>query len=326
VRPGNRLSSEGAGSIDRLLLILVVAAASFLVAACTSSADPSTCPMVPRVDVGSGDPGATETLFRLPLDTVVSPAHDADFREHGGPYPDVEYHAAEDYHAPAGTPVYATADGDVSFSGPMGGYGWLVIVDHPWANLYSLYGHLSPSRWSSDPGPVARGDLIGYLGDEWENGGSKEQPLRTHLHFAVRAGLRTDYPGRGEWRWMAGWIKPCPSDLGWLQPSGIIAAQSVPDGGFAEPEGQWLQRWSVELIILALTTAGAIWWIAVGIRRRSWVIPLIAGAVAILGGLYFTQRGFILAPYGFYATAAIGAASAALIALQRNRDRPQPAE
>jgi hypothetical protein len=100
----------------------------------------------------------------------------------------------------------------------------------------------------------------------------------------------------------------------------------VPDGGFAEPEGQWLQRWSVELIIVALTTAGAIWWIAVGIRRRSWVIPLIAGAVAILGGLYFTQRGFILAPYGFYATAAIGAASAALIALRRNRDRPQPAE
>ncbi|MFC2079145.1 M23 family metallopeptidase [Candidatus Bipolaricaulota bacterium] len=54
-----------------------------------------------------------------------------------------EYHAAEDYHLPAGTPVYSMADGVASYSGTKEGYGWLIILDHPPANLY---GHLSPSR------------------------------------------------------------------------------------------------------------------------------------------------------------------------------------
>ena len=115
-----------------------------------------------------------------------------------------EYHAAEDYLRPAGTPVYAIADGDLSFSGPMGGYGWLIIIDHPQFNLYSLYGHLSPSRWAHETGPVAKGELIGYLGDDDENGGSAENPLRPHLHLGLRAGQRQDYPGNGQWRWMAG--------------------------------------------------------------------------------------------------------------------------
>ena len=59
-------------------------------------------------------------------------------------YPVLQFHAAEDYKRPAGTPVYAMADGHISFSGRAGGYGWLIIIDHPQANLYSLYGHLSP--------------------------------------------------------------------------------------------------------------------------------------------------------------------------------------
>ena len=120
------------------------------------------------------------------------------------------YHAAEDYHLPAGSPVYAIADGEISFSGPMGGYGWLIIIDHPQFNIYSLYGHLSPSRWYLKSGTVEKGDLIAYLGDPDENGGSAKNPLVTHLHFGIRAGQRRDYPGFGEWRWMAGWIKPCP--------------------------------------------------------------------------------------------------------------------
>ena len=115
-----------------------------------------------------------------------------------------EYHAAEDYHLPAGTPVYAIADGNISFSGPMDGYGWLIIIDHPQANIYSLYGHLSPSRSRLESGPVKRGDFIAYLGDPDENGGSPEQPLKPHLHFGIRAGQRIDSPGMGEGRWQAG--------------------------------------------------------------------------------------------------------------------------
>ena len=311
-----------ADSASRRLILVGSVALALLLGACTSSADPVTCPMIPRVDVTSGSPVASDDLFKLPLDTVVNPVHDADFREHGGPYPNVEYHAAEDYHAPAGTPVYAMAEGEVSFAGAMGGYGWLVIVDHPWANLYSLYGHLSPSRWSIDTGPVSKGDLLGYLGDEWENGGSREHPLLAHLHLGVRAGQRTNYPARGEWRWMAGWIKPCPSDLGWLQPSGIIAAQAVPDGGYPAPEGNLLERWSVELIILAATGAGVIWWIVVASRRRSWIITAIVAGFAVIGGLYFTHRGFILVPYGFFTAATIAVISAGFIAYRGSRERP----
>jgi len=313
---------QGTNSASWRRILVGSAASVFLLGACTSSADPVTCPRIPRVDVTSENPDARGDLFRLPLDTVVNPAHDADFREHGGQYPDVKYHAAEDYHAPAGTPVYAMADGEVSFAGAMGGYGWLVIVDHPRANLYSLYGHLSPSRWSIGPGPVSKGDLLGYLGDEWENGGSREHPLVTHLHLGVRAGQRTDYPGRGEWRWMAGWIKSCPSDLGWLQPSSVIAAQTVPDGGYPAPEGNLLERWSVELFILAATAAGITWWIVVASRRRSWIITAIVAGMAMTGGLYFTHRGFVLVQYGLFTVAAIAVISTGLIAYRGSRDHP----
>ncbi len=89
---------------------------------------------------------------------------------------------------------------------------------------------------------MSKGDLIAYLGDSDENGGSQENPLRTHLHFGVRAGQRSDYPAAGQWRWMAGWIKPCPQDLGWLQPSAVITSQVIPTGGFREPESAFIQK------------------------------------------------------------------------------------
>ena len=40
-------------------------------------------------------------------------------------YPEIQYHAAEGYQPPAGTPVYAIADGRISYSGKAGGYGGL---------------------------------------------------------------------------------------------------------------------------------------------------------------------------------------------------------
>ena len=148
------------------------------------------------------------------------------------------FHAAEDYKRPAGTPVYAMADGRISFSGTAGGYGWLILIDHSQANLYSLYGHLSPSRWKLASGTeVKRGDSIAYLGNPDENGGSAESPLEPHLHFGMRAGQTADYPSPGEWRFMAGWIRPCPHDLGWLQPSGSSLARKSPPAGI--PSRTW---------------------------------------------------------------------------------------
>jgi len=169
-----------------------------------------------------------------------------------------EYHAAEDYHQPAGSPVYAMTEGIVSFSGPMGGYGWLIIIDHPDINIYSLYGHLSPSRWYIESGSVQKGQLIAYLGDPDENGGSKENPLVPHLHFGIRSGQRADYPNMGEWRWQAGWIKYCPPDLGWIQPSIVISDQEIPEAGFQNPESSLLAVWWQEILLSVLILIGAI--------------------------------------------------------------------
>jgi len=142
--------------------------------------------------------------FQFPLDEVghgTSPFFTNFCESSNGPESARMYHAAEDFFRPAGTPVYAIADGNISFSGSRDGYGWLIIIDHPQANLYSLYGHLSPSRWQIESGTVEKGELIAYLGDSDENGGSSEHPLEPHLHLGVRAGQRADYPGMGEWRW-----------------------------------------------------------------------------------------------------------------------------
>ena len=50
--------------------------------------------------------------------------------------------------------------------------------------------------------------------------GAAEHPLDPHLHFGLRAGQRADYPQRGEWRWMAGWIRLCPRIWGGCSPRG----------------------------------------------------------------------------------------------------------
>ena len=265
----------------------------FLISGCTQP--PKSCPLQPPADLSGAIAYAVDDQldFQFPLDRLgedVRP-HPAIFCTSGGSGSAREYHAAEDYHLPAGTPVYAMADGVISFSGPMGGYGWLIIIDHPQANIYSLYGHLSPSRWRLESGTVEKGDLIAYLGDSDENGGSAEQPLRPHLHFGIRAGQRTDYPGMGEWRWQAGWIKPCPLDLGWLQPSEIITSQEIPPGGFPEPTAGLLEKWGVELAFISIYLVGGASVVVHAIRKNKPIIPAIYGGFMIIGGWILISKG-----------------------------------
>ena len=196
----------------RLRLWIFLGILVFLSTAC-STQYPEMCPSSTPVGLdNAGEIASDGSLpFRFPLD--ASPIDENRYFGWFGvsnectpdivdcyEFPEEKFHAAEDYKRPAGTPVYAMADGEISFSGRAGGYGWLILIDHPQANLYSLYGHLSPSRWKLKSGTdVARGDLIAYLGDSHENGGSQEQPLDPHLHFGIRAGQTADYPAKGEW-------------------------------------------------------------------------------------------------------------------------------
>jgi len=228
-------------------------------------------------------------------------------------YPVRMFHAAEDYKRPAGTPVYAMADGRISFSGRAGGYGWLIIIDHPQANLYSLYGHLSPSRWKLTSGTeVKKGDMIAYLGDSDENGGSKKIPLVPHLHFGIRAGQTADYPGKGEWRFMAGWIRLCPQDLGWLQPSLVITSQEIPAGGYPQPKVNFLTRWGLEVIATVAYGLGGTVMVVMGIRKKSMLLLLFPGPLVALAGIILYKEhmistyilpviGIIVMLYGIYA-------------------------
>ena len=86
-------------------------------------------------------------------------------------------HNGIDYAAGYGTPVYATADGSVTWASTRGGYGNLVEVQHP--NGYATrYGHLS-SIVVRPYQAVSQGDIVGYVGAT----GLATGP---HLHYEVR--------------------------------------------------------------------------------------------------------------------------------------------
>lgn len=90
-------------------------------------------------------------------------------------------HPGIDYAAPIGTPVHATADGEVEFpSGPqVTGYGKVVVVKHR-GSVSTLYAHLDAFAPGLQPGMrVRQGELIGFVGmTGWTTG--------PHLHYEVR--------------------------------------------------------------------------------------------------------------------------------------------
>lgn len=285
--------------ISSILLIMVLAG-------CAQS--PESCPPQLFADLSGVDSlaGNDQLPFRFPLDNVssdTSPSYTEFCSRSIWTVSKHKYHAAEDFLRPAGTPVYAMADGSISFSGPMGGYGWLIIIDHPQANLYSLYGHLSPSRWRKKSGLVKKGELIAYLGDSHENGGSAENPLVPHLHLGVRAGQRADYSSMGEWRWQAGWIKPCPPDLGWLRPSAIITSQAIPAGGFPNPAAGFLEMWWNELAAAGILIWGGVCMLVIAIKKDKPLLLVISGAILFAAGVLFATKKRVVVSYTVFVMA-----------------------
>lgn len=88
-------------------------------------------------------------------------------------------HKGVDLAAPRMTPVYATADGIVTYSGRNGGYGNFVKINH--RNGYkTAYAHMHriEVRKNSE---VHKGDLIGYVGSTGSSTGN-------HLHYELYYG------------------------------------------------------------------------------------------------------------------------------------------
>ena len=87
------------------------------------------------------------------------------------------FHSGVDIEAPYGTPVRATADGEVSDAAMGAGYGREVVLNHG-HDVTTVYGHLSAIAVL--PGQhVTLGQIIGYVGQTGRATGP-------HLHYEVR--------------------------------------------------------------------------------------------------------------------------------------------
>lgn len=86
-------------------------------------------------------------------------------------------HQGLDLTAPHGTPVFATANGKVTFSGRSGSYGRMVVINHG-GGWETRYAHLHSIR-VDDGWRVRRGDRIGTVGRSGNASGD-------HLHYEIR--------------------------------------------------------------------------------------------------------------------------------------------
>jgi murein DD-endopeptidase MepM/ murein hydrolase activator NlpD len=87
------------------------------------------------------------------------------------------FHSGIDISAPYGTPVRATADGEVSDASMGAGYGREVVLNHG-HDVLTVYGHLSAVAVL--PGQhVKQGQVVGYVGQSGRSTGP-------HLHYEVR--------------------------------------------------------------------------------------------------------------------------------------------
>lgn len=95
-----------------------------------------------------------------------------------------KFHEGVDIAAPYGSPIYAPADGVISFAGSKGGYGNALVLDHGYG-VSTLYGHTS-SLYVKDGDKVKRGQLLAAVGST----GASTGP---HLHYEVHVdGVPTD--------------------------------------------------------------------------------------------------------------------------------------
>ncbi len=89
------------------------------------------------------------------------------------------FHAGTDFASGAGTPIYAPADGVVTYAGWQNGYGKLTKIRHAFG-IETRYGHQSKIDVKVGQ-KVSRGDRIGAIGSTGRSTGN-------HLHYEVRIG------------------------------------------------------------------------------------------------------------------------------------------
>ena len=131
-------------------------------------------PREPAHDVGSAGTSAEIAYYIAPLSHYV--------KTQG-----IHGYNAVDLAAPAGTPIVASAAGDVVVAregGWNGGYGSYVVLSHS-NGSQTLYAHMSKVA-AYDGEHVEQGEVIGYVGQTGEATGP-------HVHFEIRDGIRNPF-------------------------------------------------------------------------------------------------------------------------------------
>lgn len=127
-------------------------------------------------------PETTALVFPLPNGTWVNTS---DFGWRADPFTgERDFHSGTDWAAADGTPILALADGVVSFAGPSGGYGNLIVIEHTIGGerIASAYAHM----WD-DGVLVSVGDRV-VAGQHIGNVGSNGKSTGAHLQFEIRPG------------------------------------------------------------------------------------------------------------------------------------------
>jgi murein DD-endopeptidase MepM/ murein hydrolase activator NlpD len=133
---------------------------------------------------------------------TIAPVEDSSVSSHYGrrrdPFTNLPaFHSGIDFSGPAGTPIYAPADGIVRKAGPAAGYGLLVELDHGSGisiknfkptDYMTRYGHLSRLAVQANQF-IQRGELLGYTGNTGRSTSS-------HLHYEIHANKRPINPWR----------------------------------------------------------------------------------------------------------------------------------
>ena len=108
---------------------------------------------------------------------------------------DQQNHLGIDLASVAHSPIPASNNGKIAFTGYMGIYGKTVVIDHGFG-LFSTYSHLSAIDVQKGQ-MVSKGDVIGRTGSTGLAGGD-------HLHFGII--VHNTFVNPVEW-WDASWIK-----------------------------------------------------------------------------------------------------------------------
>lgn len=106
------------------------------------------------------------------------------------------YHKGIDIGAPEGTNLIATIDGEITFTGFLGGGGYTITLSKD--NMKITYCHVSPNYIVQEGDIVKRGEIIGYVGPKYVYGvkgntyhDSDGKPTNgattgCHLHLGIR--------------------------------------------------------------------------------------------------------------------------------------------